>query len=471
MKKLFYLLLLLMVVSSLQSCFVYKNGPASAPTLSRYKTLAEPVIMNDANAPIEIKIISSINPEAIDTPPGKTIMDLQGQGQRELISQFGKLYDRKPGEFKKALNTVYLKDIEDSAPSDFTNKSVTVTLSIVKKPISPQTKNDFALGDRLENIKMCFKLDSGLQGVYFKSWDRVKTQFGRFFIGSRSFTGNQEVNINPSITLASAAAFSIGNADSKSQYTEQDTLTQLTVVSNGVLYDDSFSLEQTGTPKTTLLGNSIINLKIGTKTPITSTFFSFDKLYTGDKITPLKNVKINLKTYWVADNSKDITGTLTCTYRFRHVTGADRTYAESDDTVQYQDGEIIKRHIKLVEKKDIKPRYWYIQDVSTNQNLQIKDLLNTSVSIRDVAFASENEAVDFLGWLIQISAPASKFVSKPAIRKPAIKHPVTAYAVPIVFNDRYALVTTKFAGGNIQATAVKTGIATSNYRVCVFQLK
>jgi hypothetical protein len=472
MKKHFYYLALGMILVSIQSCIVYKNGPASAPTLSRYKTLADPVKLDDANAPIDINVISSLNPEPGDTTRAKTILNLQGEGQRELISQYGKLYSTKPEEFKTALSTLYLKPKGDSGPADFSNKSIAVTISVTKKWTGTLNKDNLALGDRLENIKMEFKLDSGRQGVYFDSWDRVKTQYGRFFIGSRSFTGNQEVNINPSITLASAAAFSLGSVDSKSQYTEQDTLSQLTVVSNGILNDDNFSLDQTGTPKTTLLGNSIINLKIGTKTPVSATFFSFDNLYNDGKVTPLAKVKIDLKNYWISDNSKDITGTLTCTYKFRHVTKSDRTYAESDDTVQYQYG-TIKTDVKLVDKKDLMPKYWYIRNGSSQQNIQVQDLLNTSIKIRDLAFASEDEAIDFLGWLIQVSDPASKFMQK-EVAKPqkgkALKVAVPA-PVPLVFNNRYALVTTKTGNGAIQATPIKTRGATNVYSVEILQLR
>jgi hypothetical protein len=449
---------LLMV--GLQSCFVFKNGPASAPLEGRYKKLLNPAAMDNGKAPISVNVVSSINPDPADTTKPKTIMNLQGQGQRELISEYAKIY-KKPGDFKDALNTVYFKKKDDGGLADFSSKSISITISVAK--IWPQalTAADLALGDRLEMITMKFKLDDSLQGVYFKSWDRFKTQYGRFFIGSRSFTGNQELNINPSITLANAAALSLGNYDTKSQYTEQDTLSQQVIVSNGVLNEKDFMVDQTGTPKTSLLGNTILNITIGTKTPVPGTFFSFDTLFAGSKIAASSKVKMTLKKYLVSDNSKPITGTLTCAYRYRHITNGDRTYGESDDTVQYEYG-TITQPVKLVEEKDLMPKYWYIHDSINNVNLEVKDILNTSVKNYDLDFASNDEAVDFLGWLIHMTTPPVKKASGKKSKRIA-----TAILPPddIVFNGRYKLVVKQTVGGKPVSTPITIGYTTNGLTV------
>jgi hypothetical protein len=471
MKRGYIFVVLPVVLCSLQACVLFKNGAASAPLEGRYKTLLMPVPLNEAEAPIKINVTSSLNPDPVDTTKPRTIMNLQGQGQRELISQYSKLY-KKPSDFKDALNTIYFKKKDDGSPTDFSNKSITVTISVTKVLPATITAKDLALGDRLEMITMNFSLDDSLQGVYFKSWDHFKTQYGRFFIGSRSFTGNQDLTISPSVTLANTAAFSAGSYASNSQYTEQDTLSQQVVVSNGILNDKSFLIDQTGTPKTSLMGNSILNITIGSKTPVRGTFFSFDTLFNGPKIVSPDKIKVSLKNYIIADNSKDITGTLRCNYRYRHITGGDRTYGESDDTVQYKYGTITVPNVKLIEKKNLKPRYWYIQNTIDKKNLEIKDLFNASLNNYDLAFGSYDEAEDFIAWLSQLNIPGNAVATLPAVKVPKKKPAKKPIPVPLtkyIFNGRYELVTSQGAGRLAVSTPVAPGYPTAALIVMVTQ--
>ncbi|MBS1503060.1 MAG: hypothetical protein JST32_13415 [Bacteroidetes bacterium] len=450
MKNFHYCATLLLFVTGLPSCMVFKNGPASAPLEARYKKLLDPVTADGSNAPIAINVVSSIIPDQPDTANPKTIMNLQGQGQRELISQYAKLYS-KPADFQNALNTVFFKKKDDSGPIDFSSKSIAVTISVTKVLPKLLSIDNIALGDRLEMITMKFKLDDGLQGVYFKSWDRFKTQYGRFYIGSRSFTGNQELNVNPSVTLANTAAFSLGNYDTKGQYTEQDTISQQVVVSNGILNDHDFMIDQTGTPKTTLMGNTILNITVGSRALVPGTFFSFDALFADNKVAAASKVKMSMRNYLISDNSNEIKGTLTCTYRYRHIKAGDRTYGESDDTVQYIYGTITTPAV-LITKEDLKPRYFYIHDNIIGANIEVQDIFDPRAKNRDLDFASNDEAADFLVWLKQtvtgLPVPA---VKQPVKKTPAKKKKDTAVAgaAPsgdILFNGRYKLVIVQAKG-------------------------
>src|SRR5471032_907987 len=216
MKK-YYLLLGALLL--LNGCFVYKNTPQTAVWETRYKSvIGTKPDQDNAAAPLAVSMYCSVNPADGDTGPAKTALNFQGEGQRALIEAYAKMTNT-PEKLQAALNATYFPKAADNSAIDYTSTNVTATISI-----SPKDLPDLKLspGDRLEQVQLEFRLNDKQDGAYLKSWDHFKTQYGRFYIGSRSFTGNQEVNINPSVTLANTAALSLGNYDSKSQYVAQD---------------------------------------------------------------------------------------------------------------------------------------------------------------------------------------------------------------------------------------------------------
>ncbi|WP_158799847.1 hypothetical protein [Pedobacter sp. L105] len=394
------ILILLPVLSLFSACSAYRNTPQKAPLMARYGTMVDPIRKDGNNAPIALTTLANINAETPDRTEPKTILNFQGEGQKELIAAYAKM-SKTPEALKASINSVYFSKSDDNSATDYTNANITLTISVAPKDPDKITQQNLALGDRLEKIKMDFTLNENQDGVYFKTWDQFKTQYGHFYIGSRSFTGSQEVNINPSVTLASGAVFALGNHDSNSQYVEQDTISQQIVVSNGILKDNNFSIMQTGTPKTTLLGNTIINLTIGNTQPKPAYISSFENM-TGNNIIPgPEAVKLRLKEIIIPIINRDIKGKLTVTYLYRHIRKGDRTYSEADDEVEYAYGTVTSDNVLLIKQKDLHPIFYELIDPSSQRNLvfQLQDINETGKHPFDLYFSSQEEAANFLTWL------------------------------------------------------------------------
>lgn len=393
MRKGYFLLPALLL---LNACTVYKNTPKTADFETRYKLVKETKTdQDDANAPLTVNMYANISPAAGGGESPKTALNFQGEGQKALINAYAKM-SKTPEQLQEALNASYFKAAADNSTLDYTETNVTATISISPKALA---NLQLSPGDRLEDVQLKFVLNAGQPGAYLKSWDRFKTQYGRFYIGSRSFTGNQEVNINPSVTLASAAAFSLGNYDSKSQYVIQDTVSQQVVVANGILDPQYFSISETGTPKTSLLGNTIVNLTVASNQPKPGLISSFDGLIVKDALAAPKDVKLNVREFLLPNFRKDLKGKLIVTYSFRHIADGERTYSEEDDDVIYYKGKVTSDDITLIAQRDLHPTIYELLDDVGHRVLQLQDLRGIKKRPFDLYLASQEEADELLTWL------------------------------------------------------------------------
>jgi hypothetical protein len=354
---------------------------------------------------ITVMVKSDLVPDSI--PKKKTLLNFSDQGQKALISAYNSRTHTND-ELKGLLGGNYFTDDDKSNVIDFTKRTISLTISVQNRDFFGVTSPDSSFADRLEKIRFHLALDQN-DVFKFKSWNKVNTQFGRFYVGSRAYTGSITPTLSPSIGIGTVTA-SAGSLAATRQYAETDTVSEQYVSSNGVLFDDSFTIEQDGTPKTTLMGNTILQLTIKAKHIDSKPVIAFDKL-TGDDDKPISGDKVKLTKKTVlfaifpkkADKDKTprkLTGKLTFDYVLRHVDHNFRTFAESDDEITYHYGTVSGQNVDLLGEDDLGQKLFYLTLDGQFLKLRNTAIRNPSEQYGTVAFLSDDEALAFLDWLL-----------------------------------------------------------------------
>jgi hypothetical protein len=363
----------------------------------RYRTISKTQISKDSL----VEVSTMVLPAGESAKPGKTAFDFSDKGQEAYIQALEKMAKDQFADFRTMLNKKILFPAEDKNPVDLKSVKKHVVFSVSEKDFYGSIPEIISLGDRIEKLKITVVLPSDAI-VKFTDWDMFNTKFGTFNIGTRSSTLTKEFNINPSIPIYGGAAnLSLGSYGRKRETSISDTLKKRYVSLTGILKDDRFILEQTGTPQIDLAGNFGLDLVISLKSLQNGlnpgSYYSVDDLRDDKgKFNAPKSVTFSRSRYNFISANNDIKASLVCNYVVRHINGKGaNTFAEEDDDIIYYLGKFTSE-ITLLEKSDVKPHLYYL--FLDDSALQI---LNTTLNKHeDLAFQTEGEAMDFLEWLV-----------------------------------------------------------------------
>jgi len=393
-----------LLLLSIASCKILVETPEKHVVLdARYQKMDVAVLLNDsAKAPVVVTVRSDFVPDTVAKK--KTILNFSDQGQKALINAYNGRAHADDDAFKGFLGSNYFADNDKSNVVDFTTRTISITISVQNQDFFGVANVDSTFADRLEKIRFKLVLDQA-EDFKFKSWNKMATQYGKFYADSRSYTGSITPTLSPALTIGTVTA-SAGSLASTRQYAEADTVYEQYVSSNGILFDDNFVIEQDGTPKTTLMGNTILQVTLKAKHVDSKHAIALDKLYdssmpnTGDKVKLTKKTVLFPIFTGTKTNVHDrISGTLSFEYLLRHVVSGVRTFAESDDQIQYQYGTIKGQKVNLLGKDDMGIKLFKVivdGQYITLKNTQIHD---PSEAYSAAAFLTNDEALAFLNWL------------------------------------------------------------------------
>lgn len=407
-----HFIFLAFVAIMLQSCYLFKVPENIAPLTSRFKGTPQYKHLDDKDAPISIELHADIDP--VNPDQEKTIFDFKGEAQQALVDYYGKKV-KDPADLPGKLNFKIRDDDEMRLVTAYTTKDLILTISV--KPhdffasVSTQAPT---FGDRLEKVNLKLTLDAANKSLQFKSWNKINTQFGRYYVGSASYTGSQELNINPSVPIG-AANLSLGSYDLKNQYQETDTIAPQFVQSNGILHAYDFAIEQNGTAKTSVMGNTIVQLKIiSDQNHITYVFKADNILDDNGNYNSAEKVGLTKQAILfpaMPPGQTQLKGTLSCEYIYRHIDKGLSTYSESDDEVTYMYGTVNTDATILIKDDQLKPAQYFIK--YDGQNLVFNDtrLPDHTKSFSNMVFKSFAEAKDFMNWLITMAQKSGTAIS------------------------------------------------------------
>ena len=336
-------------------------------------------------------------------PSFKSLWDLQGQGQRQLIQAFDtRLKDND--KFSGSLAAKYLKsDDKVEQTVDLTKRKVKFVFTIQRwHPFERLgwQGSDFSLADRIEYIRYSLVLNDSK--LHFLNWNRYSTEYGSVNIADVSFQQSLAVDVGIGDTTTGFGASVSGSASR----TENQHIQYRYIQLNGSLDRDRLDLESEGTREIDLSGNVVADVTMQFD-PLEMPVFSIPNLTkdTGG-FNPPKDVKvipIHAKIPSVEQAGK-MTGTLTYTYAYRHVVKNAKTFYEFDDRVQYYTGKVTKK-VNVLSLEDVMPAYFGIIPLGAamtdpNKRLKIEDPTGAAgFTIADLVFQDEQSANDFLDWL------------------------------------------------------------------------
>lgn len=389
----------LLVMSSCR--IILQSSETQVSLESRYTKMDSSVHEIDS---AKSRVTVNIKADLLSAAPAgnTTLLNFSNEGQKALINAYN---GRAHGvdELNNMISSSYFNSDGNSSVIDLTTRTVSLTISVQNRDFFGGLSGDSSFADRLEKIRFRLALDQ--KDVFkFKSWNKVNTQFGKFYVGSRSYTGSQTATLSPSIPLA-AGSVSLGSLSGTNQYAESDTVSEQYISSNGVLRDDNFIIEQDGTPKTTLMGNTIVQITVKAKTIDSEHAIELSNLNGDDrKPNPAEKVKLTRKTILFAafpdTNNKKLTAKLSFDYVLRHIVHGFRTFAESDDQIKYYYGTVKDEPVDILTRDDLGLKVFYL--TIDGQPLKLRDLTiaDPAEQIITTGLLSNDEALAFLNWLL-----------------------------------------------------------------------
>jgi hypothetical protein len=394
--KLIYLSLILFI----SGCCLFRHTEKNVTLIRRYAQIDSSVNLNEAKSVIDVYTLV-VPSETVDTtkPGSKSVFDLQSNGQRAIIDAFAKKDDEGQKRVSDLLNANYQ---EKKTTSDVPlTQDFTFVFSTLFKDFYSQITKSLSEGDRIAKLRITVSIpDSVTKGIKFLKWDHFATQFAQFNIGGTSFNVAKQATLSPSFGLSGSAATSLGSLGKASTYQENDSLQLRFVLLNGILTEDSFILDQTGTPQIDLQGNTTVNLTAAFHDHKYQTYFAFDGLQ-GEKGAYQRPEKVSIKRIVLPypGLSQDINLNLKVDYVLRHIKGGDKTFAEGDDEICYYWGSFTHMIPQFVRAKDLVPKAWYITNGDSFLGLNNPTIEN---GYTQLAFASSDEAKDFIIWLNKV---------------------------------------------------------------------
>jgi hypothetical protein len=304
---------------------------------------------------VEMGLFSSseIDEEESKESP-KTILNLQGEGQAVLIEKLNDRY-KENDAFKKELYYTFSKKEE---PSDFTVKKVRLIISVNKLTNNDPKSPTYSLADRIQNLK--FKLSFEDVGVAFLKWNKFETEYGEIDLGDLTYERNAEATVGAEVEKIGTAEIKIG-----ATRTEELKLKKNYAKLNGLFHRDSLVVYLQGTREVDLDGNIIIEATVKFKEK-KGYFVDFQNLKNEKgKNLSMDSVLTNFRVIKITEytEAKPLTISFDYSYTYRHVTGNEKTFDESDDKVLFIDGFGRDNAVTLLNKDEIFPdRYTIFSD-------------------------------------------------------------------------------------------------------------
>jgi hypothetical protein len=381
----------------------------SCTSLKRYRFAHVKKATSDL---VDVSLFSAELKDKKEEKEGKTLWNLKGEGQSQLIKVLGDSLSVKKEDFFEALDKSYLEDDDEPSTLDFTSRNLQMVFSIEKLEdyLTYKPHND---ADRIAKIKYEISLPDMYQ-VTFQKWNKFETEYGDITIGNVETNQNFEAKISPSVSASSKVGTDENNnigadvgisGEFTAGYSKKETqdVKYRYVKLNGVFNDKKLSMREEGTREIDLAGNVTINTDIKFEISDAYTFKMSKLLDKEDAFNVPANVKMAQIDIRLPDfpNDKDLSVVLHVTYLYRRAKLNARTYPEFDDHVVYYSKEFTKS-IPIIKSKDLKPKQWYIE-------IGGKSLNETdSLAENTITFLSFNEALAFKKWLIGFPCDVAK---------------------------------------------------------------
>jgi len=369
----------------------------------RYKSIQPALEKKDKDAVIDVSLEALVKSSNV-LQSTYSVFGLKGQGQKALIEQYKALAKDDASKFNSFINTKFLEP-EKSNITDLSTRDFTLQFSVTEKEFFKHLATGLAPGDRIEHLKITVTLDDASKKLArFSNWNQFTTQYGMFTISDLSFTGTKELIVNPSIPLT-AGSVTLGSYTNTKTGTESDSLRRQYIAFNGTLHDDSFVIEQTGTPEKNLGGNFAIDLSIEFQNADGYELFNFENLL-DDKGNRNPAAKVNITTAYINFPqlpANTIGIKMKCEYEVRHILKGDVSYPEGDDDIIYYYGSFLRDIPAIIKLKDVKPTTWRI--LLGVEEIKVKRLIDNTA--QELVFSSYHDAVAFNEWL-KYQLPALK---------------------------------------------------------------
>jgi hypothetical protein len=409
---------------------VYSFWMTGCTTVKRYKqvenTTKEAPVVEDSLPYDEshLKVAMRISDTRIATPeekPGsKSLWDLQGPGQKELLRILSKRSSDND-KFSDAINNKYMKDDDDDNPViDLTKKNVRIVFTISRwhpyELINDNTAG-YSLADRIEYIKYRLELNDPHSSLQFTNWNKYSTEYGSIDIADMSF--QQSLTVSGGIG-DSATGYNLSASGSASK-TENQKIQYRYVQLNGSLGKKFIELESEGTREIDLSGNTIVDVNMKFD-PAPEYVFSLkkDKDADGNYLLPGKAaLKATLALIPNDAALHDIHASLQYNYAYRHVVKGEKTIYEWDDRVKYFTGTVTKP-VTLLRVRDMIAPFACVKLAGDHQRddknfIAIKDMVGGgAVHEANLAFPDKTAAEAFIRWLILYKCPDTE-LDKPIV--------------------------------------------------------
>lgn len=391
-------------------------------TVKRYKNIENSVI--DSSDRVDISVFGMKIEPAAGVDNSKTLWDLSGEGQAELIKN---LASRNPESDKliTLLSTKYLKAGEKSS-FDFTSKNIQMIFSIKKNRDFLKIKGDnapYTSADRIEYIQFSLLIPDSIP-LKFVKWNKFVTEYGSADVA--------EMTLNQSLEATAGTGLSTGTTSEKTEGSSKTTVSggatpyvsakgTITkneaqkikyryVALNGKMQEKRIDIEQEGMREIDLTGNIAADLTMKFEEMPQALFkISNYKTAAGNYNTADK-LKADLYSVMVPDMQiypDLISAKLKYSYAYRHVKKGAKTFYEWDDTVEYFNGTNIEKDIVIFNRKDFIPAFYNISKKGEDQipsNDRTRLILQSTIvagDLYELVFESYDSAQDFKNWLLK----------------------------------------------------------------------
>lgn len=376
---------------------------------SRFHSIAQTKDFSDDKCLLLVSALVSPVPVVDTTKPNpKTAFDLQGQGQKQLLSVFAEKDKDAQKRINDELNLKFQTPPDDSQNIDLSQPAFSIVLSVNPKDFYQNLTTVWSPGDRIQSLKISIVLSPETQKIVeFKTWDKLLTQYATYNAASVSYTKSKALNIAPSVSIA-GSTFSIGSYNLTNGYAVGDTAKYPIVIMTGTLKPDSIAIQQDGSPTISLFGNTTITITPDFKYTIPTELFDFDGL-TGDNGVIQEPAKVKLKRSKVMYPSllgKTTTATLKLDYEIRHVINNAATIEEGDDDIQFYTGHKEWSINPLFKCEDITPVLRTIQNDGNIVGLY-DDITGYYYEIN---LKSYHSAEAFYSWLMATAPKTADFI-------------------------------------------------------------
>ena len=259
-------------------------------TVKRYRRIDQTVLLKDvtedsvhldeSNMMVTMKLSNTKIDPAEPKPSFKSLWDLQGQGQRELIQTLDKRF-RDTDNYIGNLGNKYLDASKDDKDvPDLTKKKVKLVFTISRwhpYEFLDGRNESFSLADRVEYINYTLTLND--KNLHFINWDKYTTQYGSVNIADVSFQHTLSANAGYGDTSSGLNALVSGSASR----TENQHIQYRYIQLNGSLSRNSIQMESEGTREVDLSGNVVVECTMQFD-PLMQYIFTLEKAVTDEGV-------------------------------------------------------------------------------------------------------------------------------------------------------------------------------------------